>query len=151
MGFIDGKIVYHMPTEGAIQSAEQVAVLQVNASSDNAPAAWDNHATTKSKMVSVPYHYCPDIKFAATKLADLSADNQVTNGTYWSVGSAINSKACLENLEVGTGITYVGEKFGVRLGVNVDAKGRLRFNVLLAKAEAEAAPVEEPVEAEETD
>ena len=130
MGFVDGRLEYGVPNVTTLKTTDNKAkpIFKVKVSTYNVPQQWDTtpeakHIITKNQR----------FKIAASKVDDLSMDKQITTGPYLQATGDISTTSALNDLGISTGIALLTERIGIRLGLDLSIKGKIKVNLGLAK------------------
>ena len=130
MGFVDGRLEYGVPNVSTLKTTDSKArpIFKVKVSTDNAPQQWDTAPEAK-QIISKNQRY----KIAAAQVDDLSMEKQITSGPYLQATGDISTASSLNDLGISTGIALLTDRIGMRLGLDLSIKGKIKVNVGLAK------------------
>ena len=143
MGYIEGNLV---------QTTGGDPVFKVNVSSDNSPHCWNALPNATVKTLTYKGKPVPWLTIGAVSDADLSVQDQISTGFYWKIGSEIASYKTIPQTAIHTGLAFLAEKFGLKLGVRLTTDGMPVLDIMVAKrhtAESKPEGEEEDEEDEE--
>jgi hypothetical protein len=130
MGYIDGRLEYGVPNVITMKTTDNKAkpVFKVKVSTDNSPQHWD--ATPDAKQIISKNRL---VRIAATRVEDLTQENKILTGPYLQATGDVSTTAALNDIGISTGLALVTDRIGLRIGVDLSLKGKLCFNLGLAK------------------
>jgi len=136
MGYIEGNLV---------KTTGDYPVFKVNVSSDNSPHCWEALPNASIKTLSFMGTPLSWVTLGAVKDTDITVKNQIDSGMFWKVNTDVTSHKVLDNISVHTGLAYLSEKLGIKLGIRVGQDGWPKLDIMLAKKHQEG-PAEDEID-----